>query len=264
MRTHLNRIALLAVLTVSLSYAADPTDIVRHVTAGPEDVVPVNTATFEYSSIVLPEGEKAITYLCGDPKHWDVQIIEGAERFVNIKPSPGAHGTDIQILTDHNHNYTVKAGLQTPVDVKLFLESTDVESLRKPPTFVPALEAQRAEAEAKQAEAELERVKKQAQEQIKKNEDAFRVNYPQRLIFDYLFHGGEAPFNIHAVWHDDRFTYISAQPEETASFYELKDGKPNLVEFQYKDGLYIVRDIVDHGFLQVGKKRTDIQRRPNS
>ena len=92
----------IAILATTAACGAELVDGVRHVSAGPEDIVQVNTATFEYTSIVLPDPEKAMTYLCGDPKHWDVQIIENAERFVNIKPSPGAHPTDIQILTDHN------------------------------------------------------------------------------------------------------------------------------------------------------------------
>jgi type IV secretion system protein VirB9 len=43
----------------------------------------------------------------------------------------------------------------------------------------------------------------------------------------------------------------------------VKDGKPNLVQFQYQNGVYVIRDLVDRGYLQVGKKRTDIARKPN-
>src|SRR5581483_7202214 len=192
-----------------------------------------------------PDGEKAVTYLCGDPKHWDVQIIEGAERFVNVKPSPGAHGTDIQILTDHNHNYTVKADVKNPVDIKLFLDSTDLESIHKPPTFVPASEAQRAKTEAQEAQSELERLKRQTDEKIRNDVDRYRATYPQKLTFDYAFQRDEAPFHVHAVFHDDRFTYIAANPDEVASFYALKDGKPDLVQFQFTNGVYVVNGIVD-------------------
>ena len=256
---------LFAVIAAAVCFGADSSEIVRHVSAGPEDIIQLNTATFEYSSIVLPEGEKAVTYLCGDPKHWDVQIIEGAERFVNVKPSPGAHPTDIQVLTDHNHNYTVQAktDIKTPVDIKLFLDSTDVESLRKPPTFVPAAEAARTKVELEQTQAELARVKKDAQQQVRSDEDQYRAMYPQKLTFDYSFERDKSPFNIHSVFRDDKFTYIAANPDEVASFYEVKDGKPNLVQFQYQNGVYVIRDLVDHGYLQVGKKRTDIARKPN-
>ena len=253
------------VVSAAACLATDSSEVVRHVSAGPEDIIELNTATFEYSSIVLPEGEKAVTYLCGDPKHWDVQIIEGAERFVNVKPSPGAHSTDIQVLTDHNHDYTVQAktDAKSPVDIKLFLDSTDVESLKKPPTFVPAAEAARTKVELEQTQAELEHVKKDAQQQVRSDEDQYRALYPQKLTFDFSFERDKAPFNIHSVFRDDKFTYIAANPDEVASFYEVKDGKPNLVQFQYQNGVYVIRDLVDHGYLQVGKKRTDIARKPN-
>ena len=243
---------LIAVTAVAVCFGADSSELVRHVSAGPEDIVQLNTATFEYSSVVLPEGEKAVTHLCGDPKHWDVQIIEGAERFVNVKPSPGAHSTDIQVLTDHNRNYTVQAttDAKSPVDIKLFLDSTDLESLKKPPSFVPAAEAARTKAELEQAQAELARVKKDAQQQVRSDEDQYRAIYPQNLTFDYSFERDKAPFNIHSVFRDDRFTYIAANPDEIASFYEVKDGKPNQVHFQYQNGVYVIRDLVDHGYLQ--------------
>ena len=257
--------SVLFAVSTAVCLAADSSEVVRHVSAGPEDIIELNTATFEYSSIVLPEGKKAVTYLCGDPKHWDVQIIEGAERFVSMKPSPGAHPTDIQVLTDHNHNYTVQAktDAKAAVDIKLFLDSTDVESLKKPPTFVPAAEVARTKVELEQTEAELARVKKDAQQQVRSEEDQYRALYPQKLTFDYSFERDKAPFNIHSVFRDDKFTYIAANLEEVASFYEVKDGKPNLVQFQYQNGVYVIRDLVDHGYLQVGKKRTDIARKPN-
>jgi type IV secretion system protein VirB9 len=146
----------------------------------------------------------------------------------------------------------------------LFLDSTDVESLRKQPTFVPAAEAQRTKAELEQTQAELARIRKQAQEQIRSDEDQYRATYPQKLTFDYTFERDKAPFNIHSVFRDDKFTYIAANPDETASFYALKDGKPDLTQFEYHNGVYVVRGIVDRGFLQVGKKKTDIARKPNS
>ena len=86
----------------------------------------------------------------------------------------------------------------------------------------------------------------------------------QRSQEPMLMHSNfKAPFNIHSVFRDDKFTYIAANPDEVASFYEVKDGKPNLVQFQYQNGVYVIRDLVERGYLQVGKKRTDIARKPN-
>ena len=57
------------------------------------------------------------------------------------------------------------------------------------------------------------------------------------------------------MYHDDRFTYIQARPEETPTLYEMKDGKPSLVNFEYRDGVYVVGKILDRGYLVVGKQK---------
>jgi type IV secretion system protein VirB9 len=57
------------------------------------------------------------------------------------------------------------------------------------------------------------------------------------------------------MYHDDRFTYIQARPEETPTLYEIKDGQPNLINFEYRDGVYIVGKILDKGYLVVGKQK---------
>jgi hypothetical protein len=259
------RIALFLAAVV-ITHATEPPEVIRHVTAGPEDIIQLNTATFEYSSIVLPEGEKAVTYLCGDPKHFDVQIIEGAERFVNVKPNPGAgtHPTNIQILTDHNHNYTVRVDVKPPVDLKLFVETTDIESLRKPPTFIPASEAERLRKEAEEAQKKLAEAKTNNQADM----DKYQAQYARRIQHVYNWgkggHEDSAPFHVHDVFTDSRFTYIKADPDEKPSFYAIKDGKPDLVEMEFDHGLYTIREIVTGGFLQIGKKRLDVFRNPGA
>ena len=73
--------------------------------------------------------------------------------------------------------------------------------------------------------------------------------------FPYHFEAGKKPFNVRVMYHDDKFTYIQARPEETPSLYEIKDRKPSLVQFDYKDGVYTVGKILDRGYLVVGKEK---------
>jgi hypothetical protein len=62
------------------------------------------------------------------------------------------------------------------------------------------------------------------------------------------------------MYHDDRFTYIQARPEETPTLYEIKDGMPNLINFDFKDGLYVVDKILDRGYLAIGKQKLPFKR----
>ena len=68
------------------------------------------------------------------------------------------------------------------------------------------------------------------------------------------------PFLVSAIYHDDSFTYIRCAAREKPALYERKDGKPNLVSFQFENGVYIVPKIVDAGYLAVGKKKLTFSR----
>ena len=39
------------------------------------------------------------------------------------------------------------------------------------------------------------------------------------------------------------------------ALYELKDGKPGLLNFQVQNGTYIVPKVLDRGYLSLGKER---------
>ena len=78
--------------------------------------------------------------------------------------------------------------------------------------------------------------------------------------FPYHFEAGKKPFSVRAMYHDDRFTYIQARPEETPTLYEIKDGQPNVVNFEYKNGAYVVEKILDQGYLAIGKQKLSFKR----
>ncbi len=91
----------------------------------------------------------------------------------------------------------------------------------------PAIRAGR-EIEAARAQAQM------AQAHAATAVEQFRADYPtQALKFDYTYHN-ESPFDVSAIYHDDKFTYIKSSAAEKFSIYELKDGKPDLITFQLK------------------------------
>jgi type IV secretion system protein VirB9 len=75
------------------------------------------------------------------------------------------------------------------------------------------------------------------------------------LQFSYGLPKYEKPFLVRSIWHDGRFTYIKADAVELPALYEMKDGKPALVNFQVHQGTYVVPKIVDNGYLALGKER---------
>ena len=75
------------------------------------------------------------------------------------------------------------------------------------------------------------------------------------MRFPYRFEAGKKPFYVRAMYHDDKFTYIQARPEETPVLWETADGKPNLINFEYRNGVYVTEKIVAQGYLAIGKKK---------
>ena len=44
---------------------------------------------------------------------------------------------------------------------------------------------------------------------------------------------------------------------ELPALYEIKDGKPGLLNFQVQNGTYIVPKVLDRGYLSLGKERLE-------
>jgi hypothetical protein len=57
------------------------------------------------------------------------------------------------------------------------------------------------------------------------------------------------------MWHDGQFTYMKTDATELPALYELKDGKPAIVNFQVQNGTYVVPKVLDRGYLALGNQR---------
>lgn len=240
----------------------------RTVAVHTKDVIPVNAQLRETTLIVLPQEEKVMTVYCGDKDNW---VIDGTENFVTVKPAKSGAHTDIHILTDHANAYTLSFTEVSNVpgavsDVKLFLQPADDDSrirLQKQPVFVDANVAERYKQEASAEEEKAEAAKKEAQQKARQEAEQFRASYPAKLQFDYSFDpktAAKAPFNVAAIYRDDKFTYIRATPQEVPALYEIKDGKPSLINYDFANGLYTVPKILDAGYLAIGKRRMSFAR----
>src|SRR5262249_42006431 len=96
-----------------------------------------------------------------------------------------------------------------------------------------------------------------AQNQAARQVDDYRRNYSAQIEFDYHFDkkGRVRPFLVSAIYHDDQFTYIKSAASEKPTLYEIKDKKPNVINFDLENGVYVVPKIIDNGYLAIGKKR---------
>ena len=107
------------------------------------------------------------------------------------------------------------------------------------------------QAEVKDARAAADTAARRADETIA----AYQQQYPSRLQFVYGTLKYEKPFLVRSIWHDGQFTYIKSEAGELPALYEVKDGKPSLLNFQVQQGTYVVPKVLEQGYLALGKER---------
>ena len=224
------------------------------------EVARINTKVRYTTLIMLPKAEQILDYACGDKDFW---VINGSQNFAYVKPAKAGARTNLNLVTASGNVYSfVLAEVsETAVepDLKVFVELKDesmMSAAGSAPRFVPAQELENYRHELATAKEEARQVKQASQSAIDSGISRFISN----VRFPYRFEAGKKPFFVRAMYHDDKFMYIQARPEETPTLYELKDGKPNLVNFDYKDGVYVVSKILDRGYLVVGKQKLGFSR----
>jgi type IV secretory pathway VirB9-like protein len=223
---------------------------------GERDVVSVHAKIRFSTLIVLPKNERILDFICGDKEMW---IVNGSQNFASVKPAKVGSQTNLDLITASGNVYSfvlteVSDEPQVPADVKIFIvtkEESMMSAASSSPKFVSAEELAAAKQQIVQAQEETRKVKGSTQSEIDSGISAFIQN----VRFPYRFEAGKKPFFVRAMYTNDRFTYIQARPEETPTIYEIKDGKPNLVNFDYQNGLYVVNKVLEDGYLVIGKQK---------
>jgi type IV secretion system protein VirB9 len=220
------------------------------------DVVKLKTRLRYTTLIVLPKNESILDFTCGDKDLW---VVNGVQNFAYVKPSKAGARTNLNLITASGNIYSfvlteVSEVANAQADLKVFVELDKgpmADAAIGAPRFVSAQVAEEYRHQVEAAREETQKAKQSAQTAVDTGISKFISN----MRFPYRFEAGKKPFFVRAMYHDDRFTYIQARPEETPTVYETKDGKPNLVNFTYKNGVYTVDKILDQGYLVIGKQK---------
>jgi type IV secretion system protein VirB9 len=248
----MKKVIVLLIVLAAVSGAAQTREA-RTIKYAGKDIVLIKTKLRYTTLIVLPQNEKILDFVTGDKDFW---IVEGTRNFCYIKPAKQGASTDVTLITASGNVYSFlvkEVGESDDPDLKVFIEPKDqsiMQALDAPPKFVPASEVAELREQVALATAHVEREK-----------ETFQANYPLKdLKFDYGFDKGKKPFLVSAIYHDDKFTYIRCAAQEKPTLYEVKDGTPNLINFDLRDGVYVVPKVLDSGYLVIGKHRMDFKR----
>ena len=243
----------LALALTSVAATAQETSA-RIVQYHSQDIVPIH-AKLKYTTLIeVPPTEKIMEAATGDKDFWVVDVVGN---FCFVHPAKAGIGSNLNLITDKCNIYSftlqdVSVTAEMP-DLKVLIQPADRSSIvasNGPAQYVPA-------AQLDQSKQQLAAI----QAHITQAVDEYKSAYPLALKFDYTFKANEAPFDIQSIYHDDKFTYIKTDAPEKFSVYEMKDGKPDLINYDLREGTYIIPKVMDSGYVELGKKRMDFSRK---
>jgi type IV secretion system protein VirB9 len=246
MKKYISLAALL--LAATLSFGDSAARVVKYQA---NDIVAIK-AKLRYTTLIqLPANEKILEVATGDKDFW---IIDAVQNLCFLHPAKTGIKSNLNLITDKGnvYSFTLEEDTDDP-DLKVVIEPTDTSALTAvtaTPKLVPATELDALRTQTQIAKLQADAAVNQ-----------FKSDYPTKLTkFDYEFKD-DKPFNIAAIYHDDHFTYIRSDASEKFTVYEIKDDKPNLVNFELKDGTYVLPKVVDRGYLEIGKKHLAFDRK---
>ena len=226
------------------------TNGIREVSASPRSLIPLQTRLRYTTMIILPDGEEILDVLVGDRDFW---VISATHNIAHVKPAKEGAATNLNLVTASGAVYsfllTEKNGTPGP-DLKIYVNA-DSNAPAGKPKYYSAAQVEELQAQLEESRAAVEAANRRAAESIA----VYQQQYPTKLQFVYGTPRYGKPFLVRSIWHDGQFTYIKADATELPALYEVKDGKPSLLNFQVQSGTYIVPKVLDQAYLALGKER---------
>jgi type IV secretory pathway VirB9-like protein len=244
-------------------FAAEPSTESRTVQVHKSDITSVNSLAHFTTVIELPRQEEIMDAYCGDKSFWSINYDRNLA-FVRPDTDKPGERTNINLVTTSGNVYSfivreVSKDPAAKADLRMLIEQADTDSIvamNGKPQYVRADQLVGVSRELQDVKSELIRTRVTAADKEVKN-----------IHHDYAWkHGKEEKlFAVHAIYHDDKFTYIEASPQEAPTLYKMVDGKDDaIVDYKFVDGRYRVPEILEGGYLRIGKSKLAFKREKES
>lgn len=221
---------------------------VREVSASERGVIPLQTRLRYTTMVILPDGEEILDVLCGDRDFW---VISATNNIAHVKPAKAGAETNLNLVTSSGAIYSfMLTEKSSPPDLKVYVQGETGATGGKPKYYSAA--------QVETLQSQLAELRESLRSEERKRDEAiaaYRQQYPSQLRFVYGSLKYEKPFFVRSMWNDGQFTYLKSDATELPALYELKDGKPSIVNFQVHEGTYVVPKVLDRGYLVLGSQR---------
>lgn len=229
---------------------------IREVTATDRSVIPLNARLRFTTMIVLPDGEEILDVICGDRDFW---VISAVQNVAHVKPAKAGAETNLNLVTARGTIYSFllnERSAGASPDLKLYVNADQVAPSGRQ-KYYSAAEVERLQADLTAAQEATTRAEARARETVA----AAKHEFPTQLQFAYAPIKYERPFLVRAMWHDGQFTYVQSDATELPALYEIKDGKPAVLNFQVQRGTYVVPKVLERGYLALGSAKLAFETR---
>ena len=259
----MNRMTLSLIFAAATLFAADNNtqsrpnvkiDPPRTVTVGERSITRIHICPLQITTLVLPEHELTRTSTVADTENWKLETTESkqASRYLNIHvKQPLTNETTLNVMTDHDSSYTFILDLNGGAcDSKVFIDADSALAKRIADTrpWLSPDDADRLRTEVNEAKKGVAAANASVDTKV----DDFRSKYPAKLHFDYKYDQKIAEkLGVHSIYTDGKFLFVSASPLHAPTLYEVKDGKPTVIAFDFKEGLYAA-PVINEGYLAIG------------
>ena len=242
-------------------------------------VITVTARVRHTTTVVLPREETIVDVVAGDADYWDVSA---AANVAYVKPLEAGVASNVTLVAESGRVWALLVAESSDEEPDLIVHvagpprPSPADAPRHAPAFVAGNELAALQAEAAAARAELQAIEEAAGDEVAAvwaERDAawthWRDAYPRRLRFPYRLDPAALgpPFEVEALWHDGRFTYLRSRAQEAPALYELRDAdrrfgrrglEPSLVSYEvFDDGLYVADHVLGAGRLRIGESETD-------
>jgi type IV secretory pathway VirB9-like protein len=238
------------------SSASAQTAGIREVTATDRNVIPLNTRLRYTTMIVLPEGDEILDVICGDRDFW---VVSAVQNVAHVKPAKADAETNLNLVTARGTIYSFllkeKSGSGQP-DLKIYVNAGQTAPNGRP-KYYSAADVEKLNTELTEARSAIVNTEQRAKEAV----TTATQQYPAKLRFAYGTPKYERPFFVRAIWNDGEFTYLKTDARELPALYELKDGKPSVVNFKVNAGTYVIPKVLDRGYLALGESKFTFEQR---
>ena len=230
------------------SPAAAQTGGIREVSGSSRTLISLNTKLRYTTMILLPDGEEILDVVCGDRDFW---VISATQNIVHVKPAKEGAATNLNLVTSSGavYSFLLSEGKSPQPDLKVYV--TADPDAPKDTKYYSATHLMALQAELRDVRSAMTAVQARSEEAV----GVFRQQYPGSMQFAYGSPKYEKPFFVRSIWHDGHFTYIKSDARELPALYEVRDGKPAVVNYQVQEGTYVVPKVLERGYLALGNTK---------